>query len=524
MPAELVAYETDGVTPLASPFSFDPTDPGVPSAERLFRITNDGDETASAPDLYVHQVDPATTEQVAFGLRAVDEGWVEFRADGTAHPDVAQPDTGFRPVGYGRQLRLAALDPGEWVEITGRFNPPGTASGINPEFTLHAEPDGRSYALGDGHTEASRPGLVSPLGRRAELLYGGAMAPDSPESTNISLGDSVWTDQHGVPHVRLAADVTIGPNDSANDPPGPGAAYPARLSLGTSGAPTVTTGLNDLIGSLGEPPAPAGEVDLGWVLVDDSGTIAAGDITNEGQQALAEPVVSSGLSLLVGPRVQLANNALRAWPGQQPLTMPQSSTCSVWATRSGSVAVTTDGTPPEPGAVLLYQIPTDTTDADLVAMVDHREPIGIEVVRLEFYFPGTVTDAATSRLVFPVGRRGWIRAPRGLALSVDDPGATLTQGRFAVDLAVADAFAGGALTTVFTSSGTDDRRPELAFDDDPQIDTDDLRRLNAEPRRLPELIAVPPFALLEATIDVLSAYVGVTAPSGARLSVLVEIA
>lgn len=523
MPADLVAYETDGVTPLASPFSFDPTDPGSPSAERLFRVQNDGDEEAGAPDLYVHQVDPGTSEQVAFGLRAVDEGWVEFRADGTAHADVAQPDTGWRPVGYGRQLRLAALGPGEWVEITARFNPPGTGSGANPEFVIHAEPDGRTYALGDGHTEATRPGLVSPLGRRAELRYGGGIAEDSPASNDVILSDASWTDTYGVPHVRLTTPLTVGLNDVTGNPPAAGEAYQARISLGISTTPTTTKGARAAIASLGEPPAaPAGEVNLGWVLVDDTGVIATADITQEAVVALAEPIVSSGLQILAGPRVQLVGNSLRVVPGSSPLSLPQSSTCSVWAIRGGSVTVTTDGAPPEPGAHLLYQIPTDTTDADLAAMVDHREPIGVDVLRLDFYFPGAVTGGAAVRLVFPVGRRGWIRAPRGLALSVDDPGSGNTAGQFAVDLAVADAFAGGALTTVFTSSGTDDRRPGIAWDDDPAVDNDDLRRAAAEARRLPEVLAVPPFALLEATIVELVAFDG-TAPAGARLSVLVEV-
>jgi hypothetical protein len=460
---------------------------------------------------------------VAFGLRAVDEGWVEFRADGTAHADVAQPDTGFRPVGYGRQLRLAALGPGEWVEITARFNPPGTGSGANPEFVLHVEPDGRTFALGEGHSEASRPGLVSPLGRRAELLYGGAIAADSPESDDVILGDAVWTDEYGVPRVRLEAPVTVGTTDANSDTPGAGEAFKARISLGTSTTPTMTKGVKALIGALGEPPAhPFGEVNLGWVLMDDGGVIGAGDITNEGLVAFAEPVVSSGLQILVGPRVQLVGNSLRAWPGAQPLTLPQSSTCSVWGLRGGGVTVTTDGNPPEAGAVLLYQIPTDASDPDLAAMVDHREPIGVEAMRLGFYFPGEVAAGAAVRLVWPVGRRGWIRVPRGLALSVDDLGSGNSAGQFAVDLAIADAFAGGALTSAFTSSGSDDRRPELAWDDDPAIDTDDLRRLNDEPRRLPELIAIPPFALLEATLVELVAFDG-TPPSGARLSVIVEV-
>lgn len=524
MPALLVAYETDGVTPLPSPFSFAATDPGVASAEVVFHVQNDGDETAEAPDLYLHQVDPATAEQVARGLRAVDEGWVELRADGTAHADVAQADTGWRPVGYGRQLRIAALAPGEWVEVRSHFNPPGTASGSNPEFVIHAEPDGRTFAIGEGHTEATRPGLVSPLGRRAELRYGGVITADSPESADVILGDTVWTDEYGIPHARLVAAVTIGPNDVTGNPPAAGEAYKARVSVGTSTTPTVTKGTRAVIAALGDPPAlPAGEVNLGWVLVDDAGTIATGDITNEAVAGLAEPVVSSGLQILVGPRVQLVGNSLRDRPGQQPVTLPQSSTCSVWAIRGGGVAVTTDGTPPEAGATLLYAIPTDPTDADLAAMVDHREPIGVDVVRVDLYFPGTVTDAAKVRAVFPLGRRGWIRAPRGLALSVDDPGSGNAAGQFTVNLSIQDVFGGGALTSVFTSVGTDDRRPELAFGDSPMIDTDDLRRAASEPRRLPEALAVPPFALLEAEIDVDPAF-DATAPSGARLTVLIEVA
>jgi hypothetical protein len=516
MPALLVAYETDGVTPLASPFSFDPTDPGSPSAQRDFRVQNDGTEEAAAPDLYLHQVDPATTEQVAFGLRAVDEGWVEFRADGTAHADVAQPDTGWRPAGYGRQLRLAPLGPGEWVEVSARFNPPGTGSGANPEFLIHVESDGRSYAIGDGHTEATRPGLVSPLGRRHELRYGGGIAEDSPASNDVLLGDASWVDANGVPHVRLEALLTIGPNDSTSNPPAAGEAYQARVSLGTSTTPTITKGVRDTIGSLGEPPAaPYGEVDLGWVLVDDTGVIATADITEEAVAGLAEPVVSSGLQILVGPRVSLVNNSLRSVPGQTPLSLPDSETCSIWLIRAGTLAVTTDGTPPEPGALLLYEIPTDPTDADLAAMVDHREPIGIEVIRLDFYLPGTVTDADTVRLVYPVGRRGWIRAPRGLALTVDDPGSGNAAGQFAVDLSIDG-------TTAFTSSGSDDRRPELAWDDSPAVDHDDFRRASDEPRILPEGLAVPPFALLTATVAELVAFDG-TAPSGARLAVLVEV-
>lgn len=510
MAHNLKLYTDDGAT-LVTDITFTGVTPGTRSSGQTFRVVNDDSggtvDPATDPYLVHKQRDTVTDEPLLRGLRAVDERWLEVEATGTSSADVSQPPTGIEPIGRGRVLPLVSLPSGAWVEVVVYYHPPTGAPEGSVRLTLDAETT-PAWSVDQGHSESDRDGIIAGIGDglHTELVIGGTLTATGTPDEFVNHPDVAWVHE-GIPQVLLAGAIEFDDVDASAATLGAGEAKWERLSLGAGPGFTQTPSDKFATGSADPddvPAVPEGEIDCGYVLVDDTLAIDNADITSRLWAGRAQPAASS-LILTVGSFKARVDNALIRRTARPTITLPGSEAAvSVWVLPDGNLAYTDDGSKPDPRALLLYTVPTDVSSITLASLVDYREPIGPVPVPVVLTWDATLTNGLKARGVWPLARPGKIRIPRGVIYRWHDAGAGNSAG-----IAKADVDVNG--TTIFTSSGSIDRRPSLEHDSSPLLST----------AGLPEALDVPPFALIEGEIVITEAFNG-TAPGGATLVLMVD--
>lgn len=510
--ANLKTYTSDGATLLKT--MSPEANVGTPGTAIAFRLVNDDSagavDPALQPAIQVRQVDGVSGDAVERGLRAVDERWIEMRALGTGSAGDSHIATGWKRVGRGVYLVLPELASGGYHDCEIRYAPPLSAPEGSISFLIDAEPNLSGITMETGRSETSRDGIISGIGdgTHSELVtFGGITATGTPDN-QVHLGDLVYV-LEGVPYVILAHAETLNGNDGASVALSSGEAYWCRLTVSASGVQQhksvkfTTSGANvDDV-----PAVPAGELDLGYVLRDDTAAIDTGDITVTGvvgRWAFSNP---SGLILSVGPGRGRFDNQYVQRVTPSTITLPASTSgpgVNVWA-EGDSLAV--GASRPSPRAYLLCTVDTGSSSITMSTLIDYRDPIGAEQQEHQFYWSGV--PAANTKLyaVHRSARTGYLRVPRGLVLRAQSLGTGNTAGELRIDIKING-------TTVFTSGvGAGSRAPGLKWNDTSPLDTNSL----------PEVLEVPPFALIEAKVTYPTAFDG-TGPNDLVLLLTIEVA
>lgn len=515
----LRAYNQAG-TALLQTITFSDVPKGEVSSTQTFRLVNDDSQvsvdTATEVRLTVRQVDQVTGDAVLRGLRAVDERWIEMRGNGVGNSNsIITPWT---PVGRARYLLLPQLAAGEYHEIEIRYAPPASAPSGEIEFKLEGEALGRLNALEQGHTESTKDGVISGVGDQSfsELVLGAAPTANGPPDDKINVPDLLFI-VAGRPRVKLAHSLTLNDQDASAQTIGVGEAYWATISLAADGSLTVTKSDKGTapLGTGTIPDAPAGEILYTVVNRLQSG-IDSAQIDYRAIQARFEYVGATGLNVTLGKGWARVDNSLINTQVETPLTMTANSTNRIWAVSdsTGQFEVTTTATPPATRAYLLYEVTTD--GSGVTAVVDKREYIGPELVRVEWSIAGGLS-AGDAIALYPGRRPGYVPGPRSLLVAIGDNGSGNATGQTRFEVSRSDE--AGGWQTLFSSKATDDRRPVISYNaTEPVLE----EYLEGGGRILMEELQIPAMSRLRLQTDQPVAYNG-TAPSDARAVLLIEV-
>lgn len=498
------------------------TDPGVASTAVALRAFNDDGggpvDEAPSPTMIFRQLN-ATNEAVLRGLRAIDERWLEVRALGTGSSGSTQPATGWERVGRGLWFEFDSLPSGEYHDLEIRYFPPATAQGGKIQFLVDLEPGPLTIAHDAGTSETVRDGVMSGAGqtRFDELFVGGDVVENPAGADDDVQVPDLYFLHDAIFRAILEHLITLNNLDGSAVALAAGEAYQAVLSVGASSTVTVTKGDKDTIGAPPLIPAtPAGEIPLCVVLRDDTGIINDSDITQRsdvGGFALG----STGLNLEIGPgRLHLDNGIMRRTIVDS-VTLPSSSTSFVFALPGGGFTSNTTGLKPESRAYLLCE--ADTDGSNVTAIRDRRDRVGGEVLIYSLERDGTVA-AGSFYLQHGRERTAYIRMPRGISFGVGDlegGGGAHTQGQYKLEVFKSNG--SGTFVTIFTSSGTDDRRPVVNWNDTGELVSYD----GPDGPALPDVVAVEPGRILRFDVTEPTAFDGTPDPTGWFCRVVLEM-
>ncbi len=250
---------------------------------------------------------------------------------------------------------------------------------------------------------------------------------------------------------------TLDANDSAPAALASGEEYPYYLTLGASGR-TITKGLKGtapLTYPDDWPALPTDEIVEGYGTRHFSSNLSFTSLRSLG--FLAHSVSSLDVTYQGGDAV--VDDSLVQPSSPQQITLTDSSTATVWLLPDRSLEETTDGAKPtgQPGALKLTTF--TTSGGAVTATVDersYREQMAERVVA-QWQSPAS---AATHRFTWvnPTGQQLAVR-PDQLELRVDF--GTGTSGSVTGEIYTKPS--DGSETTSFTSKGSDDRRPSIAY-------------------------------------------------------------
>lgn len=500
-----------GGSPLSVPVDLGRPSAGLPGDAVLFEIWNaKGDTTAdAATGLAIRILSGPRGGTLSADDRAASEGWVQIRTTGIVGGTDLEPQSGaWRAVSTLQPFELGDIpaDRGRQMEI--RLNPPASAdTTVDLDFEIALDFGNPASAASPGLVEGGIRGVWSGIGDplASFIVRGGELAAHGTLDSGFAIAEVQWL-LAGEPHAAIAQSVTLN-GDAADGALGSGQAYVATISLDASGV--VVTKSNKVAAppQVGDRlPAPDGQVLLGFVVRDTMATISSGDVDGAGAARGRFALTGSSLQRTLSGGRAVVDGAVARPTGRTLLTLPPSeSNARIWMTGSGSPAVTATGVePPEPRAVLLYSLATNTTD--VTSLSDERRTLGRHD-RLTFRFDGVLAPAQAVIATWTGDRDARIRVPASVAVALFDAGTTATAGATEFEI---ELWNGSAWVSLFPSSGMIDRRPSVAFNG-ALFNTD----------ALPETLLIPSGTRLRCTVTTIPT--AVAAPSGAEVALLLEV-
>lgn len=458
-PASLEAYESGGAALLpAFTFGNGTVPSGLTSDVLPFEIWNSkGDDTAdTANGVTVFFLERAVGTE-AFGQSGLHSTgrFIEMRAvgvEGEASPYVSA----WTQVGAGRPFRLPPIPADSARLLEARDVVPGGLSDFQTEFLLTMKWDSPVTPLAGGLYEAGGQGIVAGIGDglATYLAEGGTLTPSGSPDDEVTLSDTSYVHQ-GVPRVLLEQQVVID-GDALDGALIAGEAYWNTLSVGAAGTVTETksnAGTAPLSVAL-RPAVPAGEVLLGYVHRDFDAAIAGGDIYQDERAYGLFRIAFAGLTATLSPGVALVDGAEVRYETERTISLPASEADVRLFIPRGEPALTADGTKPDARALEIYRLTTGA--ASVTATTDNRKLIGRKVVR--FRFAASLVVAQQEEAMLPVDHEVGLSPLAPVVVALDDAGAG-TGGRTAFEV---EFWNGAAWVSLFTSSGTEDRRPAVA--------------------------------------------------------------
>ena len=486
---------------LAVPLTFDGLPGGRSNVQTLHIVNNPGGigaEPLRGAVLRVLEREAGESVWNSTGRPLVDGRRIEARiVSGLGGLPIASGP--WEPIGAGRPLELPEIPNDQGIQLELSLVLPLDTPAVQTELHLGLA-DQRITVLEHGHTESVGDGLYLGLGDglTTELAHGGQVTANSPEDDQVQIGGAGWI-AAGEPHYVPPTTIQLDSFDASSDPVTPGHAYWAVLVLDPEGSVQVLKSdqspepldLDDA------PPPPSGSIALARIQRTDSATITDADI-----EPLAEPAAATftaqGLTARIGPSRGLVDN--RWWVHQvaETLALPANATTDLWRLPGGDLTVTTDGTRPDPRALLLHQVETNATE--VISHKSRSRFLGRQDV-LRFVFAEPLRTGIESQTSWPHEAPGRISPiPGHLTVQLFDIAGTA--GATQIDLEVLPEG-----TTTWQSLFPSGTLPTVPFDAQTDSET------------LPELLTLPPRSLLRARVvtETETAW-----PSGAVVSLIVN--
>jgi hypothetical protein len=486
--------------------------PGTPTAETEYRLFNNKDaagaDTATNRWLEVLERQPGETPFLGSSRELTDRHWMRVRIlGGLGGLNLAQ-GAEFN-VGAGVSFPLPDLANGQGVRLGISVDATADAQTAQTEVTFRVAkrqalpvPAGLSDSAGDGVAV----GLFD--GRVTGLVSGGLVEEDPGGA-----GDDVMVRAYehigaGIYRVTLDELHQLDGDDGSAVALASGEEYFALVYIDVDGDVQILKsdkGSSPLDPSE-EPAVPADGTALAMVTRQFDAIIDDADIDDR-RDFWAAGFESAALTATIGPTRGLVDDARTRTSTPENASLTASETNRIYRVRDGSLAVDIAGTRPEPRALDLWEAVTD--GSGVTALTDLR-PIygmGFRVVPVVLRFQGTLAGGQQVMVPFPVNRDAQVLPLFGVQAWLDDVGAG-TGGATVFNVeASAD---GAAYATLFTSSGSDDRRPTVAFD------ATVLRSTG-----LPEVTQIQRFSRLRASVAAVPS--GGAAPGGATVVVLLAV-
>jgi len=513
-----VWYDSTGTT-VVTRLTFDPVSGGVPTAWQTVRLYN-AKGNAFAGTLRGISIYALTRDfgDTANGYqadhRAAVQSWLEVEFTGAVGGTAVAQATAITKVGSLRRIYCNEIPADSYRTVNVRLAPPPGAGTVHVEVLLEVDYDRPAVPVSQGFAEAGLSGVELGYGD-ASVSYvaqGGACTASGPADNKVNVANVLWI-YKGIPYSKLAHQVTLDGNDSAAAALAAGQAYWATLSLkdGTVTTTKSVKGAAPLAESL-KPAVPAGEAFLAYVHRDFDAAIATGDIRQEAFLRGLYDFTSSGLTGYLGTGSGLVDNLRIRHDFQSPVTLTASSSgaaCNrIWAVPSegnGGFEVTQSTTKPQPLAELLYDV--DTDGSGVTAVRDRRrflpEPTDIPLT----FAAVLVLNNYSLMADLPRERRWFLIPVNPVRAFIDDDGTGAASGSHKFD--VFRSVDGAAEATIYTSSGTNDQRPAIAYNEATLRDVDSL----------PEVLELSAYSQLRAKYVAQPGSISVL-PAGARVHLL----
>lgn len=463
-------------------FSFTNAVPGSQSDEQVVEVWNNkggtGADTARNREVLVGERRAGETVWLFAGRELVDGRHVKVRIIGGLN-GLSIASTSHQGIGAGRGQRLPAIPNDQGVQLGVVVDLPLGFKSTDIEVLLRTA--GVQLAalmrglteggVGDGVYLGLSDGERSQLMRAANTVQNPAGANDQVEvqdTEGVAAGD---------PYAHLKQLIQLDNLDGSGTALAAGEAYWGLVHVDSAGALAVlksdkaATPLDPAL----QPDTPPLAKALAMVLRDDTGMIEDADITQLWQLDAGLPVVT-GLNVSYGPSEGLIEDGWWWKDTTEELALPDASTIHVWRLPDGTVTTTTDGSRPDPRALLLY---VHTTAAGAVTATERRHRwLGL-IRELLFVLDGPL-DAGAS----PIAYASWPEETDLLVLPhqavaaqlIDDAG---TGGQTRIDIEYAEAANPLVWTTLFTGGQT----PTIPQGSSTLADYDAIVEVHRVPRR-----------------------------------------
>ena len=462
--------EHDGLT-------FSAIVPGVPSAAESVELWNDKGGTLGADTAREIRIVPlarpegAATPFKEAGYDIVDKLGLQMRITGGLNGGNYSA-TSYQSIGLNTWLEV----PGEMAADTGvamdvRPYLPPTADDTAMEVRLRV--DSRlSVPIQAGAWEAGGSGVLHGLGdvTRSEMLHLGAELTFNGDDT-IDIPDVVWISL-GAPYARLLSTETFDDTDGSAATLGVNEEYQAAVTLSSAGA-TITKGDKAAIGASVRPTLPAGALLWFWVTRDDAGVIEAADVEEVAPLGGYGLRGTSGLTATIGAGRALAGRYLPRADVEAGYDVVDDDTSTVWLLPDGSISVS--ATAPESQALALLE--ATAAASAITSTTDLRRWAGgrMHTPTLRIDSPAAAdVDVWTNSTGRPLDI-----LPGGLTFDLYEDWSTLSAVSGSWKLELEQRAPGGSWVSLFTSSGTDDRRPDIQFDGTTQAILPEVRTVAA---------------------------------------------
>lgn len=506
MAVEIELYETDDAT-LATPFDFGTVAPGTTSTVWSIHVWN-GNGNGLADEARELQGSCFERLSAAIGWNqdgeATRDGWVEMRLVGQTSGASGQI-TAWTVVGYGRWLVIDPIPADEARYLEVRVRVPSGAGPFQGEVKVAVDWQRPARMAQLGSYESGAEGMVSGVGdpTYSEILEGLDATPDGTPDNTVQFSDGIWIASGGV-YVKLAHAVTFDGNDGDGFALSSGESYWATVSAGSSSTLVVTKSPLEATPPdvANRPLVPSGERLVCYVQRDFDAIINTGDIDQDDRVFGRFYLETSGLGATLSRGQALIDNRRIQLDGTSVLTLGASVTQTIYLNPDGSFEVTTAAAPTQARAEPLWEVTTDGSGE--TARVDLRTLSALKTQIIVLRFPGTISATDEAYATY-VGRRlGRLSFPIPVRAYVSDSGSTSGDNIFDIEVRESASW-----VTLFTSQGSDDRRPTIAYDSTADED------LTA----LPEKTTVEPGAMIRAVAD---AVAGGTPSDGVVVLILEE--
>lgn len=465
-------------------------DAGVTSAAIVREIWNDKDDdfldtttaTGNVIKLLAAPITGYVDDEPVYGAYDIsgtplqDERWVRISITAflTADGETTDGVTGAVPLGTNAWFHLPDLPPQTGVRISLQVFTPGGQTLDRTPLKLSVVGNLASSPLGPMTSLANGSGIV-PADRTTglrSLIRGSEVTANDTATVTIARGAMVY---EGLTLAFPQTTQTFNLNDSAAVALLAGENYRVTLSRTPAGAIAVTKGLKNE--AVLWPVKPAANVYVESFIVSsvDGVAVTVAPASLQGGRKYAEFYARAGVGLvaLVAMGEGIASDIRQHQSHEVPVGLTATATNRIWRLPDGTLSATLTDVEPIPGADLMWLFTTDAVG--VTGIVDARRLVhrALTTAHVKLVYRAALSQVAAPALAVALGDFDFDCELEAVEYKLSAKDGTWTAGALKIDLrtfapgAAVPFPAGGAGVggvSIYTSSGTDDRRPSIAFD------------------------------------------------------------